>query len=94
MRKTTLHERSQIVALSEQGLSQSFIAGHMHLPRSTVGSILARFREDGEVLDCPRLGRPCLLGIRDERLAVRLLNGQKSGNAARLVVGYVLRVFA
>ena len=53
--KTTLHERYQIVALSEQGLSQRFVAGHMHLPHSTVGSILARFWKDGEVLDCPRL---------------------------------------
>ena len=84
MRKTTLHEHSQSVALSEQGLSQRYIAGHMHLPCSTVRSILARFRENGEVLDRPRSRRPHLLGIRDERLALRLLNMQKSGNAAAI----------
>ena len=89
MRKTTFHERSQIVALSEQGLSQCFIAGHMHLPRSTVGSILVRFREDGEVLDRPRSRRPRLLSIRDERFVVTLLNRQKSGNV--VTVGRGLR---
>jgi len=89
MKKTSFHERSQVIALSEQGFSQRFIAGHLHIPRSTVGHILVRFRENGEVFDRPRAGRPRLLSIRDERLAVRTLNQPKSGTTA--AVGRSLR---
>lgn len=89
MTKTSLYKRSQVIVLSEQGFSQRFIAGHLHIPCSTVGGILARYKEEGWLRDRPRSGRPCLLGIRDERLAVRMLNEPKSGNA--VVVGRKLR---
>lgn len=85
MTKTSFYKRSQVIALSERGFSQRFIAGELHVPRSTVGGILARYKVYGRVHDRPRSGRPRLLGIRDERLAVRMLNEPKSGNAA--VVG-------
>ena len=85
MTKTSFYKRSQIIALSEQGFSQRFIAGQLHVPHSTVGSILAQYKEDGRVHDRPRSGKPHLLSIRDERLAMRMLNELKSGNA--VVVG-------
>ena len=89
MKKTSSYERFQVIALSEQGLLQCFIAGHLHIPRSTVGHILAWFREIGKVSDHPRLGRPKLLSIRDERLVVRTLNQPKLGTVA--TVGRSLR---
>ena len=82
MKKTSSYERFQVIALSEQGLSQCFMAGHLHIPRSTIGYILAQYREIGKVSDHPRLGRPRLLSIRDERLVVRTLNQPKLGTAA------------
>ena len=90
MMKPSFYKRSQVIALSEQGFSQRFIAGQLHVPRSTIGGILARYKEDGRVHDRPRPGRPRLMSIRDERLAVRMLNEPKSGNA--VVVGRKLRV--
>ena len=89
MTKTSFYKRSQVIALSEQGFSQRFIAGHLHIPRSTVGDILAQYKEDGWVHDRPQSGKPRLRSIRDERLAVRMLNEPKSGNA--VVVGRKLR---
>ena len=89
MMKTSFYKRSQVIALSEQGFFQRFIAGHLHIPRSTIGGILARYKDDGRVHNCPRSWRPRLLSIRDERLAVRMLNEPKSGNA--VVVGRKLR---
>ena len=89
MTKTSFYKRSQVIALSERGFSQRFIAGELHVPRSTVGGIRARYKKDGRVHDSPRSGRPRLLSIRDERLAVRMLNEPKSGSA--IVVGRKLR---
>ena len=89
MKKTNSYERFQVIALSDQGLSQRFIVGHLHIPCSTVGHILAQFREIGKVSDCPRSRRPRLLSIRDERLIVRTLNQPKLGTGA--IVGCSLR---
>ena len=89
MKKTSLYERSQVIALSEQGFSHRFMVNSLHIPRSTVESILARFKEDREVLDCPRSGRPRLLSIWNERLVVRMLNQPKSETA--VAVGRLLR---
>ena len=89
MTKTSFYKRSQVIALSERGFSQRFIAGELHVPRSTVGGILARYKKDGRVHDSPRSGRPRLLSIRDERLAVRMLNEPKLGSAVN--VGRKLR---
>jgi len=75
--------------LSGQGFSQHFIACHLHIPRSIVGGILARYKEDGWVYDHPRSGRPRLLGIRNKRLVVKMLNEPKSRNA--IVLGRKLR---
>ena len=84
MTKTSFYKRSQVIALSERGFSQRFIAGKLHVPRSTVGGILARYKKDGRVHDSPRSGRPRLLSIRDERLAVRMLNELKLGSAVNV----------
>jgi transposase len=90
MTKTTFYKRSQvIIAMSGQRFFQRFIAVHLHIPHSTVGGTLARYKEDGRVHDRARSGRPHLLSIRDDRLAVRMLNEPKSGNA--VVVGRKLR---
>ena len=89
MKKTSSYECFQVIALSEQGLSQCFIDGHLHILCSTVGHILARFRETGKVSDRPRLGRTKLLSIQDERLAMRTLNQPKLGTTA--AVGRSLR---
>ena len=74
MKKTSFHERSQVIALSEQGFLQRFITNHLHIAYSTVGHIVAQFREDGEVFNCQRPERPYLLSIREDRLAMRTLN--------------------
>jgi transposase len=89
MMKTSFFKRLQVIALSEQGFSQRDIVGELHIPRSIVGGILARYKEDGRVHDSPQSGRPRLLSIHDERLAVRMLNEPKSRCAA--VVGRKLR---
>ena len=46
MTKTSFYKRSQVIALSEQIFSQRFIAGELHVPHSTVGGILAQYKED------------------------------------------------
>ena len=89
MKKTSSYERFQVISLSEQGLSQCFIAGHLHIPRSIVGHTLAWFKEIGKVSDRPRLGRPTLLSIQDKRLVVRTLNQPKLGTTT--AVGLSLR---
>jgi len=74
MKKTSFHERSKVIALSEKLFSQHFIVGHLHISHSRVGSILTWFNENGQVHDHLRLGQPRLLSIWDERLTMRTLN--------------------
>jgi len=77
--------KSQHRVNKESKDSYNVILSHLDIPRSTVESILAQFRKDGEVVDRPRSRRPFLLNIHDKRLVVRMLNWPKLGTAT--VVG-------
>jgi transposase len=89
MTKINFYNHSLVIALSEQRFFQRFIASQLHVPRSTIGGILARYKKDGHVKDSPQSGRPRLPSIRDKRLVVRMLNEPKLGNV--VVVGRKLR---
>jgi transposase len=56
----TPQKRGEIInyALSHPYSTQSAIANSMHIPRTTVSTILRRFRSRGLTTDAPRTGRP------------------------------------
>ena len=50
--------RAAIVALHHAGKSNSDIAKTLSIGRATVWKTLKRFKQKGDLSDCPRSGRP------------------------------------
>jgi transposase len=56
--RTTPEQRAAVVALSQDGRSQRYIAKHVHMTRATVSAILSRFEATGSTGSGARSGRP------------------------------------
>ncbi|MBW0538305.1 hypothetical protein O181_078020, partial [Austropuccinia psidii MF-1] len=75
-----VEQQSQIVGMSQAGLSIQKIAVRMGVPKSTVHDIIRRFREHGACADCPKPGRPPLLNEADRQNLENFITHNRRAN--------------
>jgi transposase len=83
-RKLTIPERWQSVGIHNGGLSHRRVADHFRVNNSIIGRLMQRFRQTGNVTDCPRAGRPRKTTTRDYRLISRRGRQQSFSTAGAL----------
>ena len=70
-RKLTIPERWQAVGMHSSGLSHRRVGDHFRVNHSIIVRPMQRFRQTGNVTDCPRAGRPRKTTPRGDRLKSR-----------------------
>jgi transposase len=83
-RKLTIPERWQSVGIHNGGLSHRRVADHFRVNNSIIGRLMQRFRQTGNVTDCPRAGRPRKTTTREDRLISRRGRQQSFSTAGAL----------
>lgn len=81
---TSISKRSQIITLRDQGKTQRQIASTVGLALSTVNHICKTRRNQGELQNKPKSGRPCKLTAQDNCLIVRKVITNGLGTAVQL----------
>jgi transposase len=70
-RKLTIPERWQAVGMHNGGLSHRRVADQFRVDHSIIVRLMQRFRQTGNVTDCPRAGRPRKMMPREDQLISR-----------------------
>ena len=70
-RKLTIPDRWQAVGMHNGGFSHRRVADHFRVNHSIIVRPIQRFRQTGNVNDCPRAGRPRKTMLREDRLISR-----------------------
>jgi transposase len=84
----TAFEKGKIVGLHLSSKSIREISAITGYPKSTVGVILKRFKDEGHVDNKPRKGRPPLLKDRDKRCLVRVVLKNRRKSMHEISVAY------
>nr|CAH7763863.1 unnamed protein product [Callosobruchus chinensis] len=71
-------DRTQTIALWQEGLSRHQIANRLNVVRSTVSRTIRRYEETGEVNIRPRAGRPTVSTRREDRYIAQLAGRKRS----------------
>lgn len=77
-KETTLEERKIIINLFKEGKSYAKIAEILKRSRSTIQSIINKFKTEGILHNLKRSGRPRKLSLREERKIVRIIKKIKN----------------
>nr|CAH7731329.1 unnamed protein product [Callosobruchus chinensis] len=71
-------DRTQIIALWQEGLSRHQIVNRLNVVRSTVSRTIRRYEETGEVNSRPRTDRPNVSTRREDRYIAQLARRERS----------------
>lgn len=83
-REISVFDRMRIVTLHDAGHSNHQIHRMLHIPRSSIVRIVARYAEAGTVERRPRSGRPRVLDEREDRYVVQYARRHRNASARAL----------
>ena len=89
----TFEQRQRAIGMLTAGMSATDVARHFQRHKSTIGRLLNRFQETGNVADRPRSGRPRKTTPREDRFLTtssrrnRFLSSRKLGRLLRIATG-------
>ncbi|CAK9816272.1 hypothetical protein ANTPLA_LOCUS8944 [Anthophora plagiata] len=82
--ETTLEERKIVIRLHEEGKSYRNISEILKRSRSTVHSIINKYKKEGTLRNKERTGRPRKLTTREERKIVRIIKQKPDTSASEI----------
>ena len=68
MVKLSDQDRARVVGYVQSGRTELYVAGLFHVHLNTIGNLMRRWRQTGEVKDRPRSGRPRTTSAAEDRL--------------------------
>ena len=67
MVKLSDQDRARVVGYVQSGRTELYVAGLFHVHPNTIGNLMRRWRQTGEVKDRPRSGRPRTTSAAEDR---------------------------
>jgi transposase len=79
-------EKKIILNLHKENKSYADISAIVKRPRSTIQSIIQKFKKTGSLRNSPRCGRPRKLSARDERKILQIIKAKPSTSASSIAI--------